>query len=204
MGRKQKKLWKHILLFPASCLILVNVITGCQQSIEHPDLSVRQGQSSELSGTLPAQDSTTELAKMEDQLLDQADALMKSGEISGALQAVAESMFCCEGRFSGRAIEIIKTALAHSDYKSASSANGIRCLRRMEEGVAKSGYGPGPDTGCWLTALGEVLAIENKNQRLKDIIRSQDQKIKTLIKQIAQLKAVDLEPVQPESAIEVP
>lgn len=202
MGRKQKKLWKHILLFPATCLILLNAIIGCQQSVERTVLPVQQDQLPELSRKTSAIDTATKLEEMEAQLLDQADALIKNGEVINALQYVADSISCCEGHFSGRAFDILRTALAHPDLKPDNYTNAVRCLGQMEEGFPKFGYGL--DTGCWVTALGEMLAMEINSQRLKDIIRSQDRRIKTLIKQIEQLKAVDLEPVQPESTVEVP
>ncbi len=202
MGRKQKKLWKHILLFPAICLIVLNVIIGCRQSVERPDLSVQQAQPDTLPKIPSGQEHATKLDRLEVQLLDQADASMKNGEVVHALQSVAESISCCEGHFSARAFGIIETALAQPDGNVDTSVNAVRCLRRMKDAVTKFGYGP--ETGCWVTALSEMLAIDAENQRLNDIIRSQDKEIRTLTKQMEQLKAVDLEGVQTESAIEVP
>jgi hypothetical protein len=45
---------------------------------------------------------------------------------------------------------------------------------------------------------------ETEILKLKETIRSQEEIIRTLKKQLAQLKAVDLELVQPEPAVEAP
>jgi predicted RNase H-like nuclease (RuvC/YqgF family) len=45
---------------------------------------------------------------------------------------------------------------------------------------------------------------ETEIQKLKETIRSQEEIIQTLKKQLAELKAVDLELVQPEPAVEAP
>jgi hypothetical protein len=64
--------------------------------------------------------------------------------------------------------------------------------------------GDGPATGCWVAALSELSAKEIEIQRLKETIHSQEETIQTLKQQITQMKAVDLELVQPEPAGEVP
>lgn len=202
MGRKQKRLWKYILLFPAACLILLHAITGCQLSVENPDLRPRQDQQGELSEISAGLDTTSELDQLETQLLDQADASMKDGEVVQALQSVADAISCCKGHSSDRALDIITIALAHPNYRRYNHDHSISCEERLDAAFSKLGYGP--TTACWLAALSELLATETENQRLRFTIESQERKIQILRKQIAQLKAVDLEFVQPESAVEVP
>ncbi|MCP4340472.1 MAG: hypothetical protein GY799_16680 [Desulfobulbaceae bacterium] len=202
MGRKQKRLWKYILLFPAACLILVNMIVGCQMSVEHPDLSGRQDPPGDLLGTTLAKDTAANLALLEALILDQADASLENGEIAEALEYVALAISCCNEQYSGRALEIVGMSLVHPNYRLDNYGHADNCLRRCEAATPSSG--DGAITACWVTALSELLAKETENQTLRDTIGSQKRRIQTLKKQISQLKAVDLELVQPESAIEVP
>lgn len=166
MGRKHERLRQHILLFPAACLIVLNMISGCQLPAKGPEPSQQLDQSGNVSGTMSVQgqDSTAteNQQQLAGQLLDQADAFMKRGEVDQALQAVAEAISCCEGQYPGRAAEII--------------------------GAASS----------------EMSARGTEIQRLRNTVRVQTGTIQLLKEQIAQLKAVDLELVQPESTGEVP
>lgn len=166
MGRKHKRLWQHILLFPAACLIVLNMISGCQLPAKGPEPLQRLDQSGNVSETKPIQDqdttATANLQQVEGRLLDQADAFMKRGEVDQALQVVAKAISCCEGQYPGRAADII--------------------------GAASS----------------EVSARGTEMQRLRNTVRTQTSTIQLLKEQIAQLKAVDLELVQPGTTGEVP
>jgi hypothetical protein len=201
MGRKQKKLWQHILLFPASCLIILNVIIGCQVPVEPPGLPQQQIEAGKLPETR-SKDTATNLDRLEAQLLNQADESIKNGEIIEALQLVAQAISCCKGQLSGRTSNTIRIILAHPEYRLDNQDHALSCLRQLEAKFPKPGYDP--TAGCWLTGLSEILTKETKIQKMKNTIRSQAETIQTLKKQTAQLKAVDLEPVQPETAVEVP
>ncbi|MGB3211667.1 MAG: hypothetical protein WBB19_13270 [Desulforhopalus sp.] len=150
----------------------------------------------------PGQGSSTVFDPLETELLDQADALIEKGAIIEALQFVAQAISCCEGHFSHRVFKSIETALAHPNYRMDSRGSAATCLIDLKAAFPKTGYGP--VTGCWVAAVSEIMGKETEVQRLRDTIRSQERKIKTLEEQIAQLIAVDLEPVQSESAVEVP
>lgn len=112
MGRKHKRLWQYILLFPAACLIVLHMISGCQLPAKGPEPPPRLDQSGNVPGTRPvqSQDATEKLELPEGRLLDQAEAFMKRGEIVQALRAVAEAMSDCEGQYPGRAADIIGAA----------------------------------------------------------------------------------------------
>jgi hypothetical protein len=156
MGRKHNRLRQYILLFPAACLIVLNMISGCQLPAKGPAPPQQLDQSGNVPGT------TENLKQLEGRLLDQADAFMKRGEVEQALQAVARAISCCEGQYPGRAADIL--------------------------GAASS----------------EMSARETEIQRLGNTVRSQAGTIQLLKEQIARLKAVDLELVQPEAQGEVP
>lgn len=114
MGRKHKRLWQYILLFPAACLIVLHMISGCQLTAKGPEPPQRLDQSGNVSVIRPVQGQDTSATEnrqqLEGRLLDQADAFMKRGEVDQALQAVAEAISCCEGQYPGRTADIIGAA----------------------------------------------------------------------------------------------
>jgi hypothetical protein len=114
MGRKHNWLRQYILLFPAACLIVLNMISGCQLPAKGPATPQQLDQSGNVPGTNPVQglDSTAteNLKQVEGRLLDQADAFMKRGEVEQALQTVARAISCCEGQYTGRAANILGAA----------------------------------------------------------------------------------------------
>jgi hypothetical protein len=194
MGRKQKKLWQHILLFPASCLIILNVIIGCQGLLERSGFPQRQNEA--------GKDTAINLDRLEAQLLNQADESIKNGEIIEALQLATQSISCCRGQLSDRTLNTVRTILAHPEYRLDNQDQALSCLRQLEATFPEPGNSQ--TTGCWLTGLSELLTKETKIKKMKNTIKSQAETIQTLEKQIEQLKAVDLEPVQPETAVKVP
>jgi hypothetical protein len=170
--------------------------------VEHPDLPQQQNEAGKLPESLPGKDPAANFNRLEAQLLNQADESIENGEIAEALQLVAQAISCCKGQLSGRALNTIRIILAHPQYRLAERDHAVSCLRQLEATLPKSGYSPA--AGCWLTGLSGMLTKETKIQKLNNTIRSQAETIQTLKKQIAELKAVDLELVQPETAVEVP
>jgi hypothetical protein len=202
MGRKQKKFWQYILLFPASCLIVLIAITGCQVSVEHPGVS-QQHEPDQLPKTRSGRDIVTNPGTQEARLLDQADESIKNGEIVKALQSVSEAISCCsKGHISDRTLATLQNIQAHPDYKLRNHDHAVSCLRKLEATFPRYGYDP--TTGCRQIGLSEMPTQETEIQNLKETTRSQEKIIRTLKKQLAQLKAVDLELVQPEPAVEAP
>jgi hypothetical protein len=202
MGRKQQKLWQYILLFPASCLTILIVITGCQVSVKHPGVS-QQYEPDQLPETRSDMDIVTNPGMLETRLLDQADESIKNGEIVKALQSVSEAISCCsQGYISNRTLVTLQNIQAHPDYRLGNHDHAVSCLRKLE--ATFPGYGYNPTTGCRQIGLSEMPDQETEIQKLKETIRSQEEIIQTLKKQLAELKAVDLELVQPEPAVEAP
>ena len=201
MGRKQKRLWKYILFFPVACLTLLIIISGCQLSLENanfPPQEKHSGQSKNSQGHY----TVSKMDKLENQLLDQADASLKDGKLSLALQSVAKAVSCCNGHSSDRALNIIGRVLAHRNSRIKDKNYSMDCLKQLEAEFPETG--DGATTVCWLRTLGELLDEKIKNQGLRRTVGSQKRKIKQLTEQIAQMKAVDLELVQPKAVVEVP
>lgn len=202
MGRKQKRLWKYILFFPAVCLIILNILTGCQLSVDNSDLLPQHDNQGDLSNISLVKDAPSKQDILENQLLDQAEASLKGGKLAPALRFVAQAISCCDGHSSDRALNIIERVLTHPENGCNDYNHCMDCLKQLEAAFPKSGYGS--TTGCWLVALSEMLDTKNENRVLRNIVGKQKRKIQRLESQLSQLKAVDLELVQPESALEVP
>ncbi len=159
-------------------------------------LPQQQNEAGTVSATGSVPGLTTNLDRLEDQLLDQADKSVKNGEIADALSAVARAISLREGHISARALAIVRTIFAHSGYNLDNHDAAVDCLRHMEATFPQSQYDP--TASCWLAGLSELTDKKAKIQELKNALRSQTATIQTLRKQIEQLKAVDLELVQPE------
>jgi hypothetical protein len=178
------------------------VITGCQVSVEHPGVS-QQHEPGKFPETRSGQDIITNLGTQEALLLGQADESIKSGEIVKALQFVSEAISCCsKGHIADRTMATLQNIQAHPDYRLGNHDHAVSCLRKLEATFPRYGYDP--TTGCQQIGLSEMPTQETGIQKLKETIRSQEKIIRTLKKQLAQLKAVDLELVQPEPAVEAP
>jgi hypothetical protein len=178
------------------------VITGCQVSVKHPGVS-QQYEPDQLPETRSDMDIVTNPGMLETRLLDQADESIKNGEIVKALQSVSEAISCCsQGYISNRTLVTLQNIQAHPDYRLGNHDHAVSCLRKLE--ATFPGYGYNPTTGCRQIGLSEMPDQETEIQKLKETIRSQEEIIQTLKKQLAELKAVDLELVQPEPAVEAP
>jgi hypothetical protein len=202
MGRKQKRSWQYILLFPAVCLIVLNMISGCRPRINGQDLPSLPVHTAVADVAPPDQENTAILRKAEERLLDQADALLKSGKVGEALTSLAKAISCCTGHPSQRASDLIALALAHPRYRADIPDHMDGCLQPLLAALPMTDCGQ--TTGCLLAALNEMSAQEIEIEKLKKKIRSQVETITTLKEQITRMKAVDLEFVRPEPAAEVP
>ena len=196
MGRKQKRSWQYILLFPAACIIILNVLGGCRPTIPSPELPPFQDQPDQFPETPSNQESAVSLKALENRFLDQAEASLKRGNASESLYFVAEAISCCNGEFSDRALTIIRAALAHPSLRLKNPVQATGCLQSLEAAVRGAGYGP--VAGCWLATLSELSARDAEIKKQRITIRTQTDIIEALKKQIEKLKAVDLELVQPE------
>lgn len=202
MGRKRKRFWQHILFFSAACLIILHLITGCRPTVEQPDLQGEQGGIAGPSDSIEVPEMAAQLMQLEESLLDKAEVSLQKGDIPEALQSISEAISCCEGQYAARAFDLIEMALVHPDNKRVKLDNAQVCLQQAENQFTKSGYGI--NTSCWVIALSDMLAKADENRKLKNKVYSQKQEVKTLKKIIERLKAVDLEPMQEEIAVEEP
>lgn len=173
MGGKQNRCRQHIFLFPAACLIYFILMTGC-----------RTASGPLAGGPSPRTD------QLEAQLLDQAEACLKSKDYAGTLKRVDQAICCCSGRYSKRALHILEATLAAPNNPVDAHHRAIRCFKSLDSSSSDSMTGPA--ARCWAAALNEVIANEAEIQELKMTI----QKLK---RQIEQLKAVDLESQTPKS-----
>jgi len=170
--------------------------------VDNSDLSPQQDNQGDLSNISLVKDASSKQDTLENQLLDQAEASLKGGKLALALRFVAEAISCCDGHSSDRALNIIESVLTHPKNRSNDYNHCMDCLEQLEAAFPQSGYGS--TTGCWLVALSEMLDTKSDNRALRNTVGKQKRKIQRLENQISQLKAVDLELVQPESALEVP
>jgi hypothetical protein len=172
MGSKQKRRGQHILLFPAACLISLILTTGCRTAVEPSKEGI-----------------DSRLDQQETLLLDRAESLLLQKNYAGAMDSVDQAIACCNGRSSERALRILETALTDAGNPMDADSPSIRCFKQLQGSLPDSVSGPA--VRCWAITLNEVLADQAEIQKLKNTIRS-------LKKQIEQLKAVDLEPETPK------
>lgn len=196
MGRKQKRSGQYIFLFPAACVIIVMVLGGCRPAASPPELPPGREQAGRLSMTEVNPESAAGLKSLEDRLLNQADEKLGRGDASAALRFAAEAISCCNGEFAERALQIIRAALDHPSLRLENPAHAAGCLQRLQAAARGAGYAP--VAGCWVASLPELSAREAEIRKLRNTIRARTDRIQSLNRQLEQLKAVDLELVQPE------
>ncbi len=178
------------------------MLTGCQMLGGHTAPPQRQNEAGALLAEGSAPGRTGSLDRLEAKSLAQAEKSVKQGEISKALLSVAQAISLRQGQVSARALGIIRAILARPEYNLDNHDSAGNCLRQLESSFPHSKYDP--TASCWLTGLSELTDKKAKIQELRNVLRSQNVTIQTLRRQIEQLKAVDLELVQPDTAVEVP
>lgn len=115
-------------------------------SPEHPS---HRDQPERFQETPPNPETASSLKVLENQMLDWAEASLKSGDASGALQLVAEALSCCKGEFSDQALQVTSAALNHPSLRLENPALAAGCLR-LQAAVKGAGYGP--LAGCWVAS----------------------------------------------------
>jgi|GEM_PF-4254161 len=185
MGGKQKRHRQHVLLFFAACLIFPMMTIGC-----------RTAPRPLVPGPYSPED------RQESQLLDIAELFLEKKDYSGAMNAVREAISCCSGRFSDRAAHLLVIMLSAPDNPMGIRNDVIRCVKTLEVSFPDAVYGPA--SRCWTAALNEFSARETEIRDLRKTIQSQRKEIRTLERQLEQLKAVDLELQPPKLGDESP
>lgn len=170
------------------------VLSGCQKMIKNtkPDQTLEPQLTLSVSPT--AEEPWTEADIEAYNSLDQVESLQVRGEIRQALDTLSRIVsngFPNRKVFSDRAVHILVNALSDPDSTIDDDSHAIQCFIQLESSLPDSVYGPA--SSCWLSVMGEILARKNELRALKTTIRSQYKKIRTLVLQIEQLKAVDLE-----------
>lgn len=134
----------------------------------------------------------TELAVIEH--LDRGEEFMARGECKKAREEiflVIPHSGVCRPELSVRALKIFMEWYKTSKHTSKGDAGCAAYFNELEATCSDSMYGPAAP--CWLQALYQIVEAQDDRKKLKTVIRAQREKIKTLEKQIEQLKAVDLE-----------
>lgn len=132
-----------------------------------------------------------ELESLESQLLDQAEFFLQKKDYKSALNSLEKAITCCGGRFSDRTLHILAIVLAHHDNPMSDRNDSIRCFKWLEASFPDSVYGPA--SRCWVAVVNEFLVYETEIRKLRKTIQFQLKEIRSLERQIEQLKAVDLE-----------
>jgi hypothetical protein len=172
------------------------VMGGCRPAIPPSGLPAHRHQAGQAAIAQANPETAASLKALEDGLLNQADASLASGDASKALQFVAKAVSCCNEASSDRALQIIRAALDHPSLRLENPAEAAGCLQRLTAAAKGAGYGP--VAGCWVASLQELSARDAEIRKQRSTIRARTEMIETLNRQIEQLKAVDLELVQPE------
>jgi hypothetical protein len=128
---------------------------------------------------------------MESQLLDQAEFFLQKEDYKSALNSLEKAITCCGRRFPDRTLHILAIVLAHPDNPMSDDNYPIRCFKWLESSFPDSVYGPA--SRCWVAVVNEFLVYETEIRNLRISIQSHLKEIRSLKRQIEQLKAVDLE-----------
>jgi hypothetical protein len=131
--------------------------------------------------------------------LDLAEEALAQGHADKAFGILSKALNSEEAHnegFSDRAMAILVRILNEPDGFSEKNTPALGCFSDLATTRPETVFGPA--SACWLTLVNTAVTQHQEIERLTRTLRRQNQRLKALINQIEQLKAVDLEAVNPE------
>lgn len=182
----------------------VQIMTGCHSLFERPRTA-----SCAMTGPPPSRSADTATAPVpaevlgpfhcESLRLDLAEEALDRGQADAAFSILAKALNSEETRkdgFADRALDLLVRILTHPGKDPEKNAPSLTCFTDLAGTRPETIFGPA--SSCWLTLVNTAVIQHQELQRVKQALRSRNRRIQGLVNQIEQLKAVDLEAVNPE------